>query len=83
MFLQLASHQQVEFLVCAADFEVGFQRDRVVALHQRVEEFVDRDWLVVFVAFAEIVALQHARDGMGRGELDHVGRGQFVHPFEL
>ena len=80
MLLQLASHQQVEFLVSAADFEVGLQRHRVIALHQRIEEFVDCDRLVAFVAFTKIVALQHARDGMGRGEPDHVGRGQLVHP---
>ena len=43
--LQLAADQQVELLVGAAQLDVGLERDRVVALHQRVQELVDRDRL--------------------------------------
>ena len=80
MFLQLPAHQQVKFLVGATEFHVGFHRHGIVALHQRIQKFVDRYRLVALVALVEIVALKHARDGVGGGELDHVRRIHFVHP---
>src|SRR5690606_41063040 len=39
--LQLAPDQQIELLVSPAHFEVGLERDRVVALQQRVKELVN------------------------------------------
>ena len=66
VFLQAAAHQQVELLVGAAELDVGLQRHRVVALHQRIQELVDRDRLLRGVALGEIVALEHARDGVLR-----------------
>ena len=74
VLLQRAAHQQVEFLVGAAELDVGLQRDGVVALHQRIQEFVQRDGLVALVALAEVVALEHARDGVARGDLDELRR---------
>ena len=41
--LDVAPEQQVERLVGAAELDVGAHRDRVVALHQRVEQLEDRD----------------------------------------
>ncbi len=78
--LQFAPHQQVEFLVGAAQLEVGLERDGIVALHQRVDEFMDGDGLAGLVALAEIVALQHLRHGVGGRQLDQVDRAEFVHP---
>ena len=46
--MQLAADQQVEELVGAAELDVRLERDRVVALQQRVEELVQRDgWLAL------------------------------------
>ena len=69
--LQLAADQEVELLVGAAELDVGLQRDRVVALRERVEKLVDRDRLAALVALGEIVALEHARHRVLRGEPDH------------
>ena len=80
MFLQLAPHQQIKFLIGAAEFEVGFQRHGIVALHQRIHEFMDRYRLVAFVAFGKIVAFEHARYRVCGGEFNHVRRVHFVHP---
>ena len=41
---------------------------------------MNRNRLVAAITFAEVVALEHARDGMRCRQLDHLGRGQFVHP---
>ena len=46
VLLQLAADQQVEFLVGAAELDVGLHRHRVVALHQRVQQLVHGDRLV-------------------------------------
>ena len=46
VLLQRAAHQQVELLVGAAELDIGLQRHRVVALHQRIQEFMQRDGLV-------------------------------------
>ena len=57
------------------------KRDRVVALHQRVEELVHGDRLLAREALGEIVALEHARDGVLRGELDHARGAERLAPF--
>src|SRR5690606_3160359 len=49
-------------------------------LYERVQELVDRDRLAALVALAEIVALQHASDGMPCGKLDQTRSAHFVHP---
>ena len=43
--LDVAAEQQVERLVGAAELDVGVDRDRVVALQQRVQRLEDRDRL--------------------------------------
>src|SRR5690606_13410071 len=78
--LELPTNEQIEFLIRAAHFDVRLQGDRVVALYERVQELVDRDRLAALVALAEIVALQHASDGMPCGKLDQTRSAHFVHP---
>ena len=63
VFLQLAADEHVEELVGAAELDVAFEHDGVVALHERVEKLDDGDRAVARVALGEIVALQHAGDG--------------------
>ena len=60
--LQLASHEQVEFLVGAAEFDVGLERHRVVALRDGVEQLVHGDGLLFGEALVEVFALEHLRD---------------------
>ena len=83
MFLQAAPHQQVEFLVGAAQLHVGLQGDRIVALHQRIQEFMDGDRLLRGVALGEIVTLQHAGHGELAGQLDHVRGRHLAEPLGI
>ena len=57
---ELAAGKQVEQLVGAAELHIGLDDDRVVGLHERVEEFVQADGLAVGVAVVEVVALKDA-----------------------
>jgi hypothetical protein len=83
VFLQLPTDQQIELLVGAAEFDIGLQRDRVIALDERVEEFVDRDRLSTFIALVEIVAFEHARDRVLRRQFDHIGGVHRAEPFRI
>ena len=74
--MQVAADEQIEELIGAAHLDVGLQRDRVVALRERVQEFVDRDRLMRVEALAEIVALEHARQRVLRREPDHPVRAE-------
>jgi hypothetical protein len=81
--LEAAPDEQVEKLVRAAELDVRLDHHRVVALRQRVEELVDRDRLAALVSLLEVVPLEHARDGVAAGELDHVGERHRGQPVEL
>ncbi len=83
MLLQASAHQQVELLIRAAQFDIGPQGDRVVALHQRIEKLVDGDRLLAVEALAEVFALKHARYRVLRGEFDHVGGSHRPEPFAV
>ena len=69
---ELATRQQVEQLVGAAQLDIGFDDDRVVGLHERVEEFVQADGLAVGVALVEVVALEDAGHREVAGQLQQV-----------
>ena len=73
----------VEFLVGAAELDIRFERDRVVALRQRVQELVHGDGLTFAVALGEIVAFEHAGDGVLRGEADHAVGAQRGEPLRI
>ncbi len=78
--MQLAPHQQVEFLVGTAQLDIGTQRHGVVALHQRIEKLMDGDRLVGLIALVEVIALEHARYGVLRRQTNEIGGRQLVHP---
>src|SRR5471032_1917133 len=71
LLLQFAANQQIELLVRAAELEIGVQRNRVVTLHERVQQLVNRDGHAALVALSEILALKNPRDGVTRRKLDH------------
>ena len=83
MALQLAAHQQVEFLVGAAELDIGLERDRVVALRQGIQQLVHRDRLLFHEALVEVLALQHLRDGELRGQADDAFVAQLVEPLAV
>ena len=76
----VAADEQVELLVGAAHLDVGFQRDAVVGLRQRVEDLVHEDGDTALEARLEVVALEHAGDGVARGQLDEALRSQLAQP---
>ncbi len=76
--MQFAAHQQIELLVGATEFDIALKGDRVIALHHRVEQFVDADRLLFLEALVEVLAFEHLRDG----ELCGQTHERFVIEFE-
>ena len=66
--LQFASHQQIELLVGPAELHVSFERDGVVSLHQRIQQLVHRNRLLILKAFVKVFALQKLRHRVLRGQ---------------
>jgi len=81
--LEVASDEIIESLVCAAEFDIGFYDDRIIGLHQGVEELVYADWPARFVANLEGIALEHPGHCHGTGELDNVGEVQLGKRFGI
>ena len=81
--LHFAADQQIEFLVGAAQFDVRLQRDRIVSLGQRVEQFVHGDGLFFLKAFVEVFALEHLRNREFGGEANPVRRLHLVEPLAV
>ena len=81
--LELASHEQVEFLVGAAEFDVGLERHRVVALRDGVEQLVHGDGLLFGEALVEVLALEHLRDGELGGQAHEAFVAELVQPFAV
>ena len=59
----VAAGQQVVELVGAAELDVRLDGDRVVRLHERVEQLRDGDRLLRREPLREVVALENPRDG--------------------
>ena len=67
----MAAHEQIEFLIGAAQLQVGLQSHRVVALHERVQKLVHANRGARLKAIVKIVALHHARHGVLGRQLNH------------
>ena len=67
---QVAAEEKVEELVRPAELDVGFERDGVVALGERVEQLVEGDRLLRLPALLEVVALEDAGDRDARSQAD-------------
>ena len=81
--LDVAADEQIKFLLGGAEFDVGFERHRVVGLQQRIEKFVDGDGQILREARAEILALEHAGQAILGAETDHFVAGEFAEPFAV
>ena len=79
----LAPGQQVVELVGPAELDVGLDRDRVVRLHQRIEELRDGDRLARLHPLLEVVALEDPRDRDRARQADDIGVGQLREPFAV
>jgi hypothetical protein len=78
--LEVAAHEEIEFLIGAAELDVALEHDGVVALHDGVEEFVDADGLLGLEALVEVFALEHLGDGGLGGEADQICVTELVEP---
>ena len=58
--LQFTPDEQIEALIGSAEFQICLQGDRIVALHERVQEFVHRDRQFFLEALGKIIALHRA-----------------------
>ena len=79
----MATDEQVEFLVGAAQFQIAFECYRVIALHQRVQKFVHADRQAFFEALGKVVALHHAGYVVFARQLNHAARPQGVAPLAV
>src|SRR5581483_2836854 len=79
----VAAREQVVELVGAADLDVGVDRDRVVGLHRRVEEFGRRDRLLGGHPLREVVALEQARHGEDARQPDDLGERELREPLAV
>ncbi len=73
---------RLNFWSVAAELDVGPDRDRVVALQQRVQQLQHRDRLAGGVALGEVVALEHLGDGRGAHQREQL-RHRHVEPLAV
>ncbi len=60
---QIAAAEHIEHLVVAADLQINIHRHAIVALRQRIQEFVQMDRASFFHTLLEHIALQHLLHG--------------------
>ncbi len=72
-FEQCASRQSVEYLVGAAELGIDVHGHAVIALHQRVHEFMEMDRRAFLEALLVHVALDHLLDGEIGSDIEDVG----------
>ncbi len=83
LLLQVTADHDIEKLVRAAEFDIGFDHDRVPALHDRILHFVRTDRLRFVHALAEVLALQHLLKSDTAVEPDDVGEGHAGEPLAI
>ena len=71
--LDVAPHQQVELLIGAAQLDIGLDRNRVVALQQRVHQLEHRDRRAGGEPLGEVVTLDDVRHRGGGQQPEEVG----------
>ncbi len=81
--LEVSADEEVVGLLCGAEFDVGFDHDGVVALHEAIDEFVEENWVCGFESFFEGVAFQCSVDGELGGEANGVEEGHFGEPLAV
>ena len=81
--LNIATDEQVEGLVGATELEVGLDRDGVVRLQERIEQFVQPDRSPLLGALGEVLPRQHPGHGVAAVQLDDVRETHRVKPLRL
>ena len=78
-----APGEQVVELVGAAELDVRLDRDRVVRLHERVEQLGDRDRVPGGDPLREVVALEQLGHGQRPRQAHDVGEGELREPLAV
>ena len=81
--LELAAHQQIEPLIRAAELHIAAEHHGIVALYQRIQQFVHGNRRAVFQAFRKVVALENACHRVFRAQTEHVLELQLIEPFAI
>ncbi len=76
-------HDDIEQLVRAAHLNIRLHGNRVVALHQRVECFVQKDRFAFLETIGKIIARQKLLDGEILPQPDQVHQRKFREPFAV
>jgi hypothetical protein len=81
--LHIAADEDIEELVGAAEFDIGFDLDGVPALHDGILDFVEADFLFRGEAIFKVIALEHLLHGDAGIEAEDVFVGHFSKPFAI
>ena len=83
LLLQVAAEQEVEELLGAAQFDIGPDLDGVLALHQGVEVFVERNRLAALEAIGEVLAGRELGDRDLAHQVEDVQERPFAEPVAI
>ena len=81
--LQFAAHKQIEALVGTAEFQIGMKSDRVVALHQGVDQFVHGNRKLFGKTLGKVIAFEQSSHRVAAGKLNEARSAQLVAPFGI
>jgi hypothetical protein len=79
----LPAGEQVEELVVPAELDVGLDGDRVVGLHEWIEQLRDRDRLLRRIPLCEVISLQQPRDSGCPSQPQDLGEVQLREPLAV
>src|SRR5205814_4196220 len=79
----VAARQQVEELVLPAELDVSFDRDRIVRLHEGIQQLRYRDRSLLCEPLREVVALEQARDRRRAREPKYFGEVELREPLAV
>jgi hypothetical protein len=82
-FWRVLPEQDIELLVGSPNLDIRVQDDRVIPLHQRVEELVDKNGRVLFVSLSKIITFEHTGDRVTGRKLDHILEIHLVKPLAV
>jgi hypothetical protein len=78
--LEISADEDVEQLICAAEFDVGLNHDGIPSLNDGVLDFVKTHGITSVDAISEVLAMEHLLEGHAAVETDDVNERHFGEP---
>ena len=75
-FLDMASEDEVKFLIDSSQFDICLEEDGVISLDKTVEEFGDGNGFLILESFGEVIAFEHSCDSIFGSEGQDFLEGQ-------